>query len=87
MEDLPSLVDVELLGLVPADRTIGVEGVRVVRMHRVDAPRRVDNHRQPRHTYTIKAQLWQGRVFLKLLDSSLKGKSAIYRICFNLYLG
>ena len=44
MEDLPSLVDVELLGLVPADCTVGVEGVRVVRMHRVDAPRHVDTH-------------------------------------------
>ena len=67
MEDLPPLADVELLGtgdplvaaLVPAG---GVEGVRVVRTHRVDAPRLADNHRQTRHTYTIKAQLWQGRV-------------------------
>ena len=63
MEALPPLADVELLGLDPADCPVGVEGVRVVRMHRVAVPRRVDNHRQPRHTYTIKAQLWQGRVF------------------------
>ena len=47
METLPPLADVGLLGLVPAD-SVGVEGDRVV-MHRVDAPRRVDN--QPRHTY------------------------------------
>ena len=56
MEALPPLADVGLLGLVPAD-SVGAEGDRVV-MHRVDAPRRADNHR--RHTYTIKAQLFAG---------------------------
>ena len=68
MEDLPPLTDVELQGtgdplvaaLVPAGF---VEGVRVVRTHRVDAPRLADNHLpETRHTYTIKAPLWHGRV-------------------------
>ena len=62
VEALPPLADVELLGTGDPLVAALVEGVRVVHTHHVDAPRLADNHRQTRHTYTIKAQLWQGRV-------------------------